>query len=489
MAIEDMVSSLVDIWPEKRLEIHAVAEAAGELAREMGAYPGTIAWDLVCFRTEQMLSELLALPECDLGRWEELWAATSRERDYGDGRVYRPPFVYRSLLGFRDAFDRMREMYQRRIEEAGPAFRELFIQDLFEFRSERVPTLSQSTLLVFRTALAYQTVSPQRLAARLGTSKGYVSRVLNNLRRRGVLWTIPTVSYAGIGLKTVIMALELEDHSTRLPPYLGKQNPWLYNVLRTSTGESFALVNIVVPRWWSPFREGRMWLESLADAPGVVRVTAGERDESLCWANIDYDLFDGSQWAVFETFHRRLQDAFENPPPVQLTGRQLDLEGFVLDESYLAVIDAILNKGLTSVRDIRRKVGRKYNTVLGIVADLRSRGILWERVVATTVYAPGSLFLVIHNSDVSLYRRICRALSFLPELYCQRATNGLSTVIAKVPAQYARWIFEDVRMKFQEEDCLLSYHGSYHLFGWKLPVSRWDADEGKWRVMTDDFGP
>ncbi len=486
LTIKDMVYSLVDKWPEQSEEISKIAEAAERLTRELGAYPGTIAWDIICFRVSQLLMTRLDLPECDIDIWEKMWARTTRPRKCEDGQIFWSPYIYRSLLRFNDAFDSLLVMYRRRLEEGGIQYRELFIQDLFEYSSIKKPKLSAGELRVFRTALKKQTISPNELSIELGTTKGYVSRVINSLRRRSILWPVPTVSFSSIGLKIIIVVIEYEHNNIKLPSVIEGGHPWVYNILQAKRGNTFTVVHLIVPKWWNLYSDGRIWFESLKASKGVARVFSGERERKWCWSNTNYEHFDGIQWPEYEHFRASLLTAFKGEESFSIPPDEVDLDGFVLDDLHVSVIGTIVNDLIISVRDIRKRLGLQYNTILNVVSDLRSRLILRERIVCSSIYAPGTLILVT-RSDLPSYYKLCNVFSCLPEVYTQRTTDGLSTIIARVPARFAHHIYDDVRANLDGEDILMSYHMGPHLFRWKLPVDHWDSDSRQWHVRDDEF--
>ncbi|RLI48911.1 MAG: hypothetical protein DRO73_07925 [Candidatus Thorarchaeota archaeon] len=482
-----LVLSLTEVWPERVEEIQAVAEEAGVLQRDLGAVPGTIAWDLACFRVEQILMTQLHLPPCDMEAWESLWASTTKMRMWGSGLAYRPPYVYLTLLKFPDAFSSLSEMYKRHLHESGENVREAFLRDFFDFCAKKTPRLSAGQMRVFRFVLENQTVSPNAVAESLGTTKGYASRIVNDLKRRSVIWEIARVSLPAIGLKTVVLVADLDSPTTPMPLALQHPCPWLYNLFRTRTGDSFLVANFIVPASWQAEINGRHFVESIAHSSGVSRVRVSDRVESYCYNHYNYSGFDGREWAPYEQMSEDFRSCFkQSNNPVNYTIPAPDLEEFELEKSHMDIISAFVNDRVMSVRGLRKRLKRDYNYVLETLSDLRARDILGTRIVPTPLFASGMIIMVV-PVDEDRYTRLCNTFSYLPEVYAQRTDDGWGVFMLRTPERYTRRYFDDIRALMMYDDMLLSYHGNMHFFGWKMPVDRWDPATKEWVVRDDDF--
>jgi len=487
--IRDVILGLERLRPGARDVLKSIASEAESLQQELRAAPRTIAWDLVCFRVAQLLHTCLGLSPLELRPWDSFWAATSSSHGLYTNQVYDPPRVYSTMLQFPEVFDKLRDAYLELLETSGTQLREDFLKIFFRVRASLIPQLSPGELRVFRLALKMQSLSPGTLASEIGTTKGYVSRIVSGLRRKSMLWEVVRFSYKALGLQVLIVMIELNDLDAELPVPFTRENPWLYSIFDSRMGTRFAIAHFIVPRSWRSQSEARAWADKLLEYEQVTNARVFQRDESACWRHYNYEPFDGQKWQVTSGLYGpMLRAAFKEPAqPLETQALEPDLHSFSLDSIDIQIIDVLLQEGPLTIRALRKKLRRDYGLVYKRYTTLKKRNIITTRVIPSPFLAPG-LIVIMAKVDNDDHRRLCNAFKCLPEVYAERTTEEYSVFTLRVPEEHIRTVVDDVNDIMVGRDRWMTYHGNMHFVSWRLPIDRWMESYKEWRIDENDFG-
>lgn len=486
--ISELIRHLRDAWPDHSHELDQIMREAVMLQETLFAAPGTIGWDLVCFKVELLLKERLGLDWGALRVWEQLWASTTKIRGDITSRVYDPPSAYYLYLNAPERFEHLVQIYKKLLSQSGETIVEDFLKAFFRIRADLTPKLTPRELDIFRLALKYQTLSPTFLAEKIGTTKGYVSRVINGFKKRVILWERVRFSFKALGLQVLIALVELRDPDTSLPPAFSTSNPWLYSVFESKMGAHFAIAHFVVPDTWRSHSEARTWVSRLNELDEVKFVNVFNRIESMNWVHYNYDLFTGKRWelptGVFGPMIRAGYDegTFEHSmEPVES-----DLERYHFDQTDIQIVSHLTSKGPLTVRELRNILKKDYNFVVERLNRLRSHNVVVNRVLPTSLFAPGVIVIMVKVSQQT-HDQLCNAVSCLPEAYAERTTEGYTSLVLRVPEDHVRDIVEDINDLLKRKQRWMTYLGDMHFIKWKLPADRWLDGYKDWWISDNDF--
>ncbi len=486
--IGQLIELLKDIWNEKSSELDQISDEAAEMQESLFAAPGTIGWDLVCFRVEQLLRDRLGLSWDELKNWEQLWASTTKIRGDLTSRIYDPPGAYYLFLQAPDRFEHLIRIYRELLNQSETAVVEDFLKAFFRIRADLTPRLTARELDVFRLALEQQTLSPTKLARQLGMTKGYVSRVINSLKERVILWERVRFSFKALGLQVLIALVELTSLDAELPPAFSANNPWLYSLFESRMGSHFAIAHFVVPDSWRSQSEARNWVRKLSELDDVRFVNVFNRIEPMNWMHFNYNMFNGVTWEVQTgIFSPMMRSGFTREiDDMSQQSLESDLERTLLDETDIQIISHLTSKGPLTLRELRNILKKDYNFVVERHNRLREHNVIINRVIPTPLFAPG-VIVVMTKIPHKLHLQLCNAVSCLPEVYAERTVEGYTSLVLRVPEEHVRDIVEDLNDFLRGRKRWITYLGDMHFIKWKLPVHRWLDGYKDWWISDVDF--
>ncbi|MHA1781342.1 MAG: MarR family transcriptional regulator [Candidatus Thorarchaeota archaeon] len=486
--VSQLILQLRKEWPERAEGIEKIAEKIDQVQTDLNAARGTLGWDLVCFRAKQMLLQELNLSAMEISAWDRLWATTTKPIEHESGLLYNPPSAYTTMLASETAFDQLADSYKQLVETSGNRIREDFLTIFFRVRASMIPHLTPSERKVFLYVVENQTVSPTEIAKNLGTTKGYISRVLRTLREKRVIAEFFSFSYTALKLKVLNVVIEMDSLDAQLPDMFTRKNPWLYNVFESKMGKRFAIANFIVPVSWRSASALRTFAEKLTQFEHITSAKVLQRKEASCWRHYNYREFNGSEWQITAgTYSPRIRAGFKKQPTsLQIQALQPDMDGFILDDLDIRIIETLYKYGPLTIRQLREFIGRDYNLVLSRYSDLVRRHIIETRAAPNPLFAPGMVVVMAQVSDEE-HLRLCNAFSCLPEAYLQRTKEGYTICTLRLPEAYVRDVVRDANDILAGKERWLTYHGNMHFFNWTLPVERWLSGYREWWIHDNDF--
>ena len=487
--IEEIIHRLRNEFPEHDEQLIAIGREARSLQSRLRATPKTIGWDLLCFRVKQLMIQRVGIVPLLLTRFDRQWEATTETHEHDSGVLYNPPQAYSTMLGSPQAFDRLLNAYEILIEKSGSRFREDYLNTFFKVRGEIIPRLTQSQLKIFKYVLSNQTTSPTQIAQALEMTKGYVSRVIGELKDKYVISERVRFSYGALGLQTIIAIIEMDSLDVELPHAFTRKNPWLYSIFESRIQRHFAIAHFIVPLSWRSPSELGMWAKRIAEEEHVVSAQVWRRNERANWMNYNFDAFDGRTWNVPSgVYSPQIHSGFRaKPPPIEPQVAEPNLEGFFIDGLDIRIIHELVTRGPLTVRELRAILGKDYNVIQTKYYNLRERKIIVNRVHPSPLFAPGTVLAVAKLND-EYHRRLCNAVSCLPEVYTERTYEGYTVFTLRVPEKHTRDVITDLNDILEGHERWLTYHGDMHFFNWTFPMDRWMEGYREWYILENDFG-
>jgi len=460
-----------------------------ELSEELNAQPETIGWDLVCFRAKQQLIDTYEVDPLVIGYWDDFWSRSTKTIRHSASHLYDPPRVYNLLLHRKGVFEELKESYLMLKESSAASLPDDFLDVFFKIRNSVTPQISSGEMEVFCAAIEKQTLSPSRLSEIVGTSKGYVSRILGSLEKRRLLTEAVRFSYRALKLKVMAFLIEMDNLDAPLPRGFTSRNPWLHGVTDCKFGNRFIMAYFIVPLTWRSRRELQQWRSRLLSIPRITEVHILERIEQKCWRNYNYESFDGSEWHIstgtYAPLIRERMSKSLDELPTQATPP--DLDGFVLKTLDVEIIGTMWESGRLSVRQLRETLSRDYNAVRERYRELKNRNILKVRVHPTSLFAPGNMTLVSHI-DEKTHIQLTYGLTCLPEVYAERTQGGYSVHTIRVPEGYEDDVADTLNNILEGTERWIMQHTDRTFANWSFPMDRWMPQHREWRVDDTDFG-
>ncbi len=488
MQLNDILDRVQQNNPEKVEQIRKIADEVSSILEELNTAPGLIGWDLILFRTKQLLLRA-GISNDDLQILDREWARTTKSSEHRLNLFYDPPRVYNSLLHDSSVFDKLVRVHDDLRERGSTSFREIYLDAFFELRKQLKPTMTKKELEVFRETIRQQTTSPSILSEKIGTTKGYVSRVVKGLLSRGLLSEVVRFSYGALSLKVVIALVEMESLDTELPDYLTRKNPWLYSLFDCKYANRVVMANFIVTMSWRSREEMQQWKEQLLSYPSVKDVKLIERDEKKSWMSFDYSRFDGKDWNVIPgEFGVLVKSRFrEQSVPSGIRATVRNLRGFKVTNIDVQMIAILYENGALSIREIRQHMGLDYNTVRKAYNRLKERGVIWNRIHPSPLIAPENITLVVEADEV-LHAKLCSAFSICPEVYAQRGSGDSSIFMLRLPDGHGISVGRTLNEILRGTRRVLLQFGEHHFTNWKFPLERWDDQYKEFRLDSNDFG-
>lgn len=460
-----------------------------ELSGELNAQPGTIAWDLVCFRAKQQLMDTYKVDPLVIGYWDDFWSRTTKTIRHSPSHLYDPPRVYNLLLHSDSVFEELKQSYLMLQKSKGASLPDDFLDVFFRIRNSVSPQISHGEMEIFRAAIDEQTLSPSKLSEVVDTSKGYVSRIVGSLVERGLLTEAVRFSYRALKLKVMALLIEMDNLDAALPQGFTSDNPWLHSVTDCKFGNRFIMAYFIVPLTWRSRRELSSWQRRLLTIPRVTDVHILERIEHQCWRNYNYEWFDGSEWhlptGTYAPFIKSRMTEGVEVLPTQATPPELD--NFVLQTFDVEILGTLWESGRLSVRELREQLSKDYNAVRKRYSELVDRNILRVRIHPTSLFAAGNMTLVSHL-DESMHTRLTHALTCLPEVYAERTRDGYSIHTVRIPEGHEDTVADTLNTILKGKERWLMQHTDRTFANWSFPMDRWMPQHREWRVEESDFG-
>ncbi len=458
-----------------------------KLTEELEAKPATIGWDLICFRTRQLMKNL-HLGGSVINRWNQFWANTSRQHRYSLNLNYKCPKVYQSLDYCDYAFEILKDIYISLKSVSDEELVQTYLDAFFKLRTRCLPSLTPSEREVFLAIIKEQSLSPSLLAERLGRTQGHMAQIAKTLLSKQILVHSIHLDLTALNLKVMFGLVELDNANVTLPACFSTENPWIYSLYDSNLGNRFILASFIVPDIERTDGIIDKWVSKLREYRGVSDVHVFTRDERFNWRHLNYDLYDGKRWNIPNMFYgpsvksKFKSDEIEpikHDPPSRTKGYSLSLDD-------LKIINEFWMNGPLPVRTVRKQLKKDYNYVRMRLNDLYSRGIIRERIWPSPIFASEALSLV---AEISLeeHTRLSRALEVIPEVYSMRSYTDQSIFFLRLPEGQSPFLASDIRSLLQASKLWLNQYFDELFVDWAFPISRFQESDKTWIIKESDF--
>ncbi|TXT53671.1 MAG: hypothetical protein BAJATHORv1_130011 [Candidatus Thorarchaeota archaeon] len=487
MKLQTIIEQICSTAKCKKNDREKISTSIKDLILELDLANNAIVWDIICFRTKQLLLKL-GVPHHQLVELDWFWQSKTEHSYAGSNLIYDPPRIYDMLLSHPESFHLLKSAFLRLREISSDSIRDDFIATVLKIRSQYRPVLTSREVDIFQKAIYTQTISPSKLAELIGTTKGYVSRKLQELCSRKILYEAIRFSYRALNLKVSIVLIEMDNLDAPLPIQVGHPNPWVHSIYDCKFGNRFILVNLIVPISWRSGSEIDDWRDLILSKKHVTDVRVFERNPNRSWMNYNYDRFSGTSWNIPPAYYgTSIRHGFEEEHiPLESQVPDLFLSGFEITNLDVKMIRLLFERGPLTVRTVREEVGKDYNFIRRRLNELQNRGIIWNRILPNPLFAPESIIMVAHINS-SKHEKLSRALSCLPEIYAQRTHNGYTIFTLRMPEGYLAEVSNTLNGLLEGYERWLLQYSHQHFTNWSFPMERWKPGTNEWLISEHDF--
>ncbi|MBD3408473.1 MAG: hypothetical protein GF411_20285 [Candidatus Lokiarchaeota archaeon] len=444
-----------------------------------GVIPQVFLFDISCeYAIQQLDSEYAE-------KWATKWKKSSPDRLTKFRSVYKPEAIFSNLRklsmesGLNQLVDRILQLESLQLDLSI----EQWNRYLYRFVRTYPAELNDVELQIVDILLRTPDASREDIAQQLDLSTNWVGKTILDLRKKRQLREFQLLSFAALGIRVFHVILLSKPQTTRSIIDFIKLCPFVFSIHRLIMGSGGIFATLCIPDNKTNIEVFESMLQ-LAKEKGII-VRSIERNRVLRSFNFQSYSTDSSSWDIdwdrVSLEMSMIQEsnivdayplAFSDPP-----------ERITQCDHVDAHILVLFQRGITSIRNIRKVVKKRTSEIVKRVNRLRRLGVikhLWE------LHHVGLNDNTILFTEKPLTENILSVLpNLLPYCYVDKGMSGKIAHRLRLPSGNSidlASVFQDITSSPEIYPLGERIYGSWILSDF---INEWNSYHGTWDIHED----